>query len=100
MLKTLFNQWVFFPILGSVLFSTRLLVELIFPFIPFKSDNCFLRIISEMPFYYAVAWVMRLFYREQPYWGMVIAIAILETSVICCIVWIVWKIFLLFTRTS
>jgi hypothetical protein len=82
-------------VIASVLFSVRLLIELAFPFIPFKTDNCFLRIIAEMPFYYALAWAYESLSGDKAnnyLWPMTISVAFVETVVICSVVWIVWKI--------
>lgn len=43
----------------------RMILELVFPFIPFQTNNSHLRIFLEMPFYYAVAWVCQLFAGEN-----------------------------------
>ena len=74
----------------------RVLLEIPFPFIPFVTKNGFGRIVTEMPFYYATAWVCRIIggTNEPPsHWAMTMAVAALEGICVGCTVLLVWVLF-------
>lgn len=73
----------------------RLLIELVFPFVPFQTKNSFARIIVEMPFYYVVAGVYQFVTgADEPprHLGMTVGVAVLEAMAIGCVIWLGWRI--------
>jgi hypothetical protein len=71
------------------------MVELVFPLVPFQTDNSHARIAVEIPFYYAVAGVYQFLTRaaEPPgHWGMTVGVALFEAVAMICIIGLGWRI--------
>jgi hypothetical protein len=78
----------------------RIAVEFILPFEPWVTDNCWLRMIGEMPFYIAVAWVHSLVGAETlpSGWVMAMEAGLLEGLAVILLVFLVWGAVALFRR--
>ena len=81
---------------GCTWFVVRLLIELVFPMVPFQTHNSFLRLVVEIPFYYAVEWAY-LDAVEWPYfgilpepWGETVGVAVLEAVSVGCIAGLIY----------
>jgi hypothetical protein len=84
------------PVIAGVWLLVRLLLECVFPFIPFATNNSFLRTAIEMPLHIALAWmchVVGVSWLEHSHWGLTVAIAVLEGIVVGCVVLLVWRVF-------
>ncbi|MDD4890619.1 MAG: hypothetical protein PHU85_11910 [Phycisphaerae bacterium] len=81
-----------YVVVGLLGVTLRLTAEAFYPFVPFATDNSFLRIVLEYPVYMGVAYVVEAFVSSPSHWVYAVAVAVVEAAVLVFVLVAVEKV--------